>query len=697
MTRRGVLPLVLAVLLGAPAAAPRAAQTDRVVLESPGYNNWFFNEHNVDVYRAMDPAKVETEAAYIRGEILKYANNTDKVSRGYVNGLRWMYQNMRDALGERGMHILKVPDHPGAETAAALAGGSAPKGTTLATPKASAGGDAVGPRPVLAVPLLVVLTTAQIAECTARGKALSDCASEVAVTAAAGALGGTVITVLAPGATPVLTVVAVGAGTAQTLVNLGRLGLETVRGAGAVLGERDADAQLRTAQQANLNAMTPDRMATIVAAFARELREVDRRNADAEPLTAGVSAASAALAAIVNEARSGVRTVARLNETVALAASQCGNPEKNPVRFVVDVEGRIKTTHALADRIVEGTRRAAAMAACPTAAEAQRLLTDARRDKSELDHTVLDAQQDLIDAATFFKVVKAGRSAAADATKRLADLDRTIADARLAAKTLQDRVTVYRTARTGAIRDTERLATEARALHAAFPDPPPDFIASALQQIDAMQPAATTSFDDDELRRYARDTDTDVNRVEGLVRQARGRMNSLAPCESITDELPDPLRREMMQLGADIANDASRAEAAFKAVGDIPAKLSLCATTAPNGGDGTLSGRCTGTIAADPEAGKPGTPLHLTVQITGAAAPTVSRVVVDNPGCTDARCRDTRALGGGRFEIWLGYQAPATARAVDGVIATFQVKFQAFAGEALECAGQSKPLRVLAR
>ena len=109
-----------------------------------------------------------------------------------------------------------------------------------------------------------------------------------------------------------------------------------------------------------------------------------------------------------------------------------------------------------------------------------------------------------------------------------------------------------------------------------------------------------------------------------------------------------------------------------------------------------MSGRCTGTISADPVDGKPGTPLHLTVQIVGAQAP-ISRVIVDNPGCTTSRCRDTASRGNGLFDIWLGFQAPANAAAVNGVIGEFQVKFQAFAGEVLMCTGQSRVLRVLAR
>jgi hypothetical protein len=521
---------------------------------------------------------------------------------------------------------------------------------------------------------------------------MTDCAAALAFKTGAGLVAGQLITVVAAGGIPILSAVATGALALGPVAAAGALVYATYDVAGRVYdGVHDSLKKQETARN-----VTPDAMNAIVAAFKQRIAALPR------PSSASVDTEQATLATLVADARAAQTAFQQANNMTRLAASACADPEKNPVRYAADAEGRLREMQTLADTAAREVTNARARVTPCTGADAARQALEGygRAEKAfqALERQAGDANADITDAIKFFATVKAARASKQAAGAEIARLGAFADRAGAIVGRLREATTKYGQDLNAFLDQSTGVFVTFKAIRNEFPSEAlPPHIAAGFTTVDnAIVTNAASVLTFERLTAIGQQAGDDVTRLQGMHRLATEQFEDLAACGGITDEVPEELRRHLQQLGQDIQSTYRRGEQAIAGGKDVVEKANACGT-AGSSGEGRLSGDCRGTIEVTPASGPAGSPLRVTVAIEPPGDQRVTRVVAENPGCSTPGCREMQLTRLGHYRLSLTLQAPRDGVPAGSVLGTFRLKVSAFEGDRAICQGESTLVTVRAR
>lgn len=683
--------------------------------------------------------QLQSLATHLQDGAITHADYTEP---GYWKWLAETHDRVRNLLFERGARVapLRIPEGaasragmtigapmvPGSAPASNTTGAIAPgapnsgntqgvgtagtrSGNTQAVPTAGAtGGQASGgPRLVTpaVVPLTIVLTALQIAECESRGIDVGKCAAQVAMTTAGTLAAGAVIAVVLPSGVPVLTAMGLGAAGMITILNSVYAGYEGVGMLNAWLREFRIGREQAGQQRFNADRLTPADIARLTAAFQQQIDASLAEGRGLNDAAARFNLAKVTLANLLTRAERAHSEFETQNRITKNASGHCRNPERNPVLQAIDAEKSAKeaTTKAqtIVDAVNDARRLAAACESAAAARQAKAAWDRARAGIPDLESVHTSTLNRKRDAELFFTALARARQSAVQAGRQVAEL-RAIAEEAVTAKADVDAaLDAYTSDRDRVRQSWQRNLSAFEALSGAFPNPAPPHIQQILAQIDPRRHVDPTTGapDDDALRHERGRVDADLGRITGLHRFADQQFDALLDCRDVPDRMPAELTRLFERLTSESTQAKHRADQAIAAAGTLDATIASCLSrwTTNTGSVGQTQNTCSAIVEATPEEGRPGTPLRVRVRMQSGGR-LVQRVEIDNPGCRDARCRRMDLVGADNWQIWLAFQAPPNATATGGVISRFKVRFNAFAtGDRLACSGESPELRVLAR
>jgi hypothetical protein len=443
----------------------------------------------------------------------------------------------------------------------------------------------------LVPPLMVVLTAAQLAECNLRGVAFGDCAANVALNAAAGLAVGKTLLVLSASGKPLVAALATGTGIGLAAIGVGTAvittvyaGIEGMNAAGAALDANEAQALLEKHQAINAKRMTPASLDALVQSFWNESIDVSNEFGTLHNSANVTLGTRKSLETQVEKARTAQGAFNRSLPAIRAASAACADSRANPARLAGEAERGAADTRRLASAAVTAFSEARALStpcernSASSARDAHRLGTRRLTETSASATAVRDMARD---ATAFFPLVKAGRDAGTNAAKAIVDAEASLEEAQRIAGQLRTHVGAYREARSETLSKHSRLAASVRALHDAFGPEPPAAIKTALERVAASVAPAGPALSLDEMRRLAEAADTEVSRIEGLLRTMRDTAVSLEPCPGIADVMPAELRSLFARVVSEAVADERRATAAAQAAADVPKMVEACLNEGP--------------------------------------------------------------------------------------------------------------------
>jgi hypothetical protein len=546
------------------------------------------------------------EARYCLDDLANLAKHAelDKHQQAYRANVEAELALVRAALGEKGVRIPGIMvSGSGAETAAGGTGGSnvkdpnwgragkttqqveVPKspGQTRPIPRSEISGSA-GMSTML--PLMVVLTAAQMTECTLRGVSFGDCAADIGLKTAGGMAVGTIVMVLSASGKPLVAALATGAGVGLGTVAVGSAvittvyaGIEGMNAAGAALDANEAEALLVKHQAINAARMTPASLNALIERVSAESVEVANEFASVQSAAQAALALRQELEAQVQKARTARSLFDVSLDAIKRASATCADPRANPVRLAGDAERAGAETRRLANAAVTAFTDAQTLATpCERsrAVAARDAYTLGTQRVTEMSSSATGVRDMARDAAAFFPVVKLGRDAGTRAASVIVETEALLESARRTAELLRNGMSSYRAARNAVLGRHSKQAASVRAIHDAFGPAPPAAVKAALVRADALVLPAGATLSDDEMRRLVEATDTEVNRIEGLLRTMRSTAVSLEPCPGIADAMPAQLRTLFNTVVSDVVADERRAAAAAQSAANVPTVVSAC-------------------------------------------------------------------------------------------------------------------------
>lgn len=600
MTRVGIAAFALVLALSAPAAT--GAQQD----------SWFEANWGVSRMATWTTETLQSVATNLRNELARLGLNAAEWNRwdeAYDANLRQCYENVRVALGERGIRIPGVV-LSGSSSASGAAGASGSQGSgstrggdtqQIDASKVRGGNTQAMNRPnpgvnssSLVVPLMVVLSAAQLAECNLRGIGFGDCAVQVGLRTAGGLAAGKVVLVLSQSGNPIVSALATGAGIGAAGIGIGGAviaatyaAVEGARAGHAEWTAAEAEATLRDQQAQNLQRLTRDKLQALVSSFEddaaklRALQDVLYRAAD-EP-----EHRREAFAELVDDARVAYTAFTDLNNRLAPAATMCGSAPNNPAGAAVRAEQGAARARAAADRAVALFDNARSMTVpCDPqkVAAARAALTSAHEQVAAASRAETDVRDAVRDAALFYSTVRIARDTAGKASLQIAKLERILASALQASADLRGATEVYRENRNRILTEHARFAASVRALHDAFGPTAPGSVKTTLSYIDGLVPdPSLRTLSDDELRRFVEMTDSEINRITGFIRSAKASATNVNTCAQIADATSAQLQPLLDRLAQEAPRDVQRAGAAARAAQDLPGALDRCTASGPIG------------------------------------------------------------------------------------------------------------------
>lgn len=617
--------------------------------------------------------------------------------RQWLDHQRQILENIRQALAEKGERPPGMVIRPRGGTPPTTVQPPSPSGgtpTRTIPPTTARGGaatvDAPSPRTAGAtrsgppaasrtvLPLMVVLTAAEIAKCASNGVDIAACAYNLAQGAVVGAAVGTLVTVIIPSGAAIMTAVAVGGSAVSLVVTSIEVGSEVVADAHAVAELVEASRNQREQQQANAGRITSQQIDQMVEALKTRLGRARVSSDDDLRL----ARAREALSRAVESARADFDAFRPLNATTRAALSSCQAAQENPVALVAAAERKHATLEQMAaamDRIVyTALSNVNSCVGVDEIRAAREALPAAQRQLARMDPLVQDIANDLRNALGFFAKVKAARVSVVAAGKKVGRLGRHAEAARAARPAVRAALADYSRAMAQARQEHVAVFATIQNLRGAFPAPLSTHLAAGFNRIDAAYVGSmATLASKDAIDEMARRADDKVSRVEGMYRLAiEEYADDLEACRGVSDEMPAPLRATLGRVATDASNAYRRAEASVEAAKVIPARADACAskpaatptTTAPpparapkpvlppppvprvsDGSDWLIGFR----------AGDPGTAL-LRIAIRGSQLEWIDRAERDVPvkGTSDWRPADfTGAVEGNRLRFELSSPA----------------------------------------
>lgn len=521
--------------------------------------------------------------------------------RQWLDHQRQILENLRQALAEKGERPPGMVIRPRGGTPATTARPPSPSGgtpTRTIPPSTQPGGTATvdvppprtggATRPGTSaasrtvLPLMVVLTAAEIAKCANNGIGIAACAYALAENAALGAAVGTLVTVIIPSGAAIMTAVAVGGSALTLVVTSVEVGSEVIADAHAVDELVEASRNQREQQQANAGRVTSRQIDQMVEALKTRLGRA-RASTDDDPT---LVRARQALTRVVEAARTEFDAFRPLNQTTRAALASCQAAQTNPVALVAAAERKQATLEQMAaamDRIVyTALSNVNSCVGVEEIRAAREAIPAAQRQLAQMDPLVQDIANDLRSALAFFAKVKAARISVVEAGKKTGRLGQLAEAARAARPDVRAALAEYSLAMSRARQEHVAIFATIQNLRGAFPQTLSPQLAAGFNRIDeAYVGSIATIKSNDAIDEIARRVDDEVSRVEGMYRLAiEEYADNLEACRGVSDDMPAPLRAALGRVATDASNAYRRAQASVESAKVIPARADACASKA---------------------------------------------------------------------------------------------------------------------